>query len=220
MTPSNATIDKVTVRTDNSGVDLDLTLHPSGKKTNARLGFAYEGSGFGLFVLPEIGDEVVVIFTNDDINSGIVVARMPNKFDYVPAGVGHDKILLVGKPGHNLDITINGNVSMVVTGDTSIDTTGNVDVQSGGDSTVTAGGNATVEAAANASVKAGAAADVTAPAVTLGNGAGGEQAMATAAFYNWVLTHTHSGTEPGPGNSGAPTTPPPADSLTSTTKAN
>lgn len=220
MTPSNATIDKVTVRSDSSGVDLDLTLHPSGKKTNARLGFAYEGSGFGLFVLPEIGDEVVVIFTNDDINSGIVVARMPNKFDSIPAGVGHDKILLVGKPGHNLDVTINGNVSMVVTGNTSINTTGNVDVESGGNSTVKAGGNAKVDAAANASVKAGAAADVTAPAVTLGNGAGGEQEMATAAFYNWVITHTHSGVQSGLDNSGAPATPPPANSLTSTTKAN
>ncbi len=212
MTPSNATIDKVTVRSDSSGVDLDLTLHPSGKKTNARLGFAYEGSGFGLFVLPEIGDEVVVIFTNNDINSGIVVARMPNKFDSIPAGVGHDKILLVGKPGHNLDITINGNVSMKVTGNTNIDTSGNVEVKSGGTAKVDATGNATVQSAASA--------NVTAPAVTLGNGAGGEQEMATAAFYNWVITHTHSGVQSGLDTSGAPATPPPANSLTSTTKAN
>ncbi len=212
MTPSNATIDKITVRSDSSGVDLDLTLHPSGKKTNARLGFAYEGSGFGLFVLPEIGDEVVVIFANDDINSGIVVARMPNKFDSIPAGVGHDKILLVGKPGHNLDVTINGNVSMKVTGNTNIDTSGNVEVKSGGTAKVDATGNATVQSAASA--------NVTAPAVTLGNGAGGEQEMATAAFYNWVITHTHSGVQSGLDTSGAPATPPPANSLTSTTKAN
>lgn len=212
MTPSNATIDKVTVRSDSSGVDLDLTLHPSGKKTNARLGFAYEGSGFGLFVLPEIGDEVVVIFTNNDINSGIVVARMPNKFDSIPAGVGHDKILLVGKPGHNLDVTINGNVSMKVTGNTNIDTSGNVEVKSGGTAKVDATGNATVLSAASA--------NVTAPAVTLGNGAGGEQEMATAAFYNWVITHTHNGVSSGLDTSGAPATPPPANSLTSTTKAN
>lgn len=213
MEPSYATIDKVTVRDDGSGVDLNVTLQPSGQKTNARLGFAYEGAGFGLFVLPEVADEVLVVFTGGDINAGVVVARMPNKIDNLPAGVGSDKILLVGKSGHNLDVTINGNASFKVTGDTSINTTGKVDVTSGGNATIKASGNATVEATGTADVKAGGAATITSPssiglsAPNVSGGNGSSKALSTIDIMAIFNNHVHNGVEAGGSNSGAPTTP-------------
>lgn len=204
MEPSYATIDKVTVRSDSSGVDLEVTLHPVGQKTNVRLGFAYEGAGFGLFVLPEVGDEVVCVFPGGDINSGVAIARMPNKLDSIPSGVGHDKILLVGKDGHDLDVTINGDVTMNVTGSAD----------------VIAEGAATLKSSSGAVKTEGATiGTVKAPSVVLGAGGGSEKTLATSDLIAWLEDHIHQGVTPGAGNSGTPTAAPGVSCLTTATKA-
>lgn len=164
LVASYATIDKVNVRPDKSGVDLDLTLQPTNKKSNARLGFAYEGTGFGLFVLPEVGDEVFVVFPGGDINAGCVVSRMTNTIDSIPAGVDHTRILLVGKGGHKLDATINANAEINITGDCEITV--------GGTANITADGNCKVESTAGTTeVKSASKVSVTAPEIECGTGA-------------------------------------------------
>ncbi len=109
---SYALIDEVIIEEDKSGVDLNLTLQPSGKKASARLGWDYVGNGFGLFVLPEIGDEVLVIFADGDITQGVVVKRLSNRIDQVPEGISAEKILIVTKQEHDVEVTVAGSVTL------------------------------------------------------------------------------------------------------------
>jgi len=109
---SYALITKVTVADDKSGVELDLTLQPSGKNGTARLGWEYIGNGFGLFILPEIDDEVLVVFADGDVTQGVVVKRLSNRVDQVPDGISATKVLIVAKPDHDVDITVAGKVTV------------------------------------------------------------------------------------------------------------
>lgn len=109
---SYALVEKVIVAEDKSGVDLEIALQPSGKKATARLGWDYIGNGFGLFVLPEVGDEVLTIFADGDISQGVVVKRLSNRVDKVPDGIAATKVLIVTKGDHDVDITVDGTVTL------------------------------------------------------------------------------------------------------------
>lgn len=106
-----------------------VELQPTGENPLVRAGWDYEGNGFGLYVLPEIDDEVLCIFPNNDINRGVCIKRLNNGIDKVPAGVVSNKIILIAKEGYSIDATIKGgNITVGVQGNVNLTASGTVNV--------------------------------------------------------------------------------------------
>jgi len=88
-----------------------------------RMGYGYAGKGFGVYILPEPGIEVLCIFPGADLNQGIAVCRLNNGVDTIPEGITQENVLIIVNQDHNVNINIKGDVLLHVEGRVNIEAT-------------------------------------------------------------------------------------------------
>ncbi|GMB00929.1 phage baseplate assembly protein V [Pelosinus sp. IPA-1] len=84
-----------------------------------RVGSQYVGAGWGLYALPHVGDEVLVIFPNGDLNNGIVACRLYSE-ECDPAPQEGDSLTLVHESGSILRFDKAGNVTLEAKGNLTL----------------------------------------------------------------------------------------------------
>jgi len=89
-----------------------VTLQPDDALTGwIPLSSAWIGNGWGLFAPPNIGDTVDVLYTNGDINSGVVATRTFNQNNQ-PLPVPSGEFWLVHKLLQSLKMTNDGKIAI------------------------------------------------------------------------------------------------------------
>lgn len=166
------------------------------------------GNGWGFAVGPQIGDQVLVVYENGDISSGVIVARIFSVGQPAPA-IPSGEIWALHSTG--------AFIKMVTSGDIAVNAARNLNVTVAGNMTSTVGGNANVTATGSATIKA-ASAVVQAAAIKLQNAGSALQNLLNSLFAQWAATHIHSNGNGG-ANTGTPVTPPPASGQTSIVQA-
>lgn len=149
------------------------------------------GSGWGVAVGPNIGDQVLVEFPEGDVESGVVTARIFSVAQPaipVPAG----EIWMVHEAGSSLKFLSDGEVKLSTAGNLTANVTGNASITSTGNATVTA------------------------PSISLGAMGQSLLALVTSAFESLFNGHTHPDAQGG--NTGAPNQQMGAGHLTTTVK--
>lgn len=133
---SIALIEEIIIEKDE--VLLKVCLQPTGEKPMVRMSWSFCGNGFGLYILPEVGDEIVCVFPNGDLNRGICISRLTNGVDKIPSDVIAEQILLITKSGYNIKITIqDGDVNLIINGDVTASIQGNVNLDIAGNTIIT-----------------------------------------------------------------------------------
>lgn len=84
-----------------------------------RVGSQYVGVGWGLHILPHIGNEVLVNFPNGDLNNGIVVCKLFSE-ECDPAPQEGDNLTLVHESGSVLRFDRAGNVTLEAKGNLTL----------------------------------------------------------------------------------------------------
>jgi uncharacterized Zn-binding protein involved in type VI secretion len=182
---SLALVKKIIVESDE--VLLEVELVPTGETPLVRMSWDYEGKGFGLYVLPEVDDEIFCLFPNGDLNSGICIKRLNNGIDTIPNGVGPNKILLVTKSGHNIEIIIpEGNINLTMTGTANVNITGNVNLSITGD--------VSADITGNLNISSGGPATIDAPSITLAGGGSAVARQGDPVEVSCPLHGSHTGT--------------------------
>jgi len=126
-------------------------------------------SFYGLVGAPNIDDQVIVVFQEGSLNSGIVVGKIYSGED-VPPSVPAGEWWIVHPSGSFIKIKNDGDVDIAASGNININ-------------------------CQNASVNASASAVISSPAINLSNG-GSLQSLVNAAFENLYNNHTHGGGAP------------------------
>lgn len=134
---SLAIVQSVVVDTD--GAFCDVLLVPSNRLHTARLGAAYAGSGWGLFLPPLVDDEVVVLAPDGDPSAGLViVSRLWSQVDAPPteAQANPEDAVLVVQPDKSLRLSVSGGGKVYIGGsdgtkavahvDSGVDATGTI----------------------------------------------------------------------------------------------
>jgi phage baseplate assembly protein gpV len=114
---SLALVQSVVVDTD--GAFCDVLLVPSNRLHTARLGAAYAGSGWGLFLPPLVDDEVVVLAPDGDPSAGLViVSRLWSQVDAPPteAQANPEDAVLVVQPDKSLRLSVSGGGKVYIGG--------------------------------------------------------------------------------------------------------
>lgn len=118
---------------DNDEVLYKVELQPTLETPLVRASWDYVGNGFGMYVLPEIEDEILCLFPNGDMNRGICIKRLNNGIDKIPSGIVSNKIILIAKEGYSVDATIKGgNVNITVEGNINVEASGIVNIKAEG----------------------------------------------------------------------------------------
>lgn len=172
---SYATVSTVTKRADNAGLDIKVTLHPFGYVAVVRMGWEYAGNGFGLIIYPNTDDEVLVAFPAGILNQGVIIKRLSNLSELLPAAAADDRVLLIIEDGKHLDINLSGSggVRLDIADDGNLDVTleqGDINIEAtqgditieapAGSATFQANGTVRVEAGGNVEIVAGGNVDV------------------------------------------------------------
>ena len=90
-----------------------VMLEPSGIETGwLQIGTSYAGSGFGLWALPSIGTEVLVVFEHGSLNAGKIVLSNWNDTDAPPSGLQPGQVVLIHSTGSLLKFDTDGSVSL------------------------------------------------------------------------------------------------------------
>lgn len=114
--------DPVVVTTANEqDVVVDVILLPSGTVETARVGAAYAGNGFGLYMPLKQDDEVLVAAPSGDPDEGmVVIQRLWSPADLPPQAVVDNPtdVTLVVEPGKNLRLNVQGAGNVYMTVDT------------------------------------------------------------------------------------------------------
>jgi len=151
----------------------------------------------GLLLLPKVGDQVLVVFVNDDINAPVVVGSVYDEQVQPPVGKAEELVYLPTDPDdsavrrlhielangcaltlHDDHLTLKmGGTELTVNqdGDVQLKSAGKVEIKADADISIDAGGNLTLQAQGSVKVSAGstldlagtAAAKLKAPAITL-----------------------------------------------------
>lgn len=124
-----ALVNTITINEDE--VILNVTLQPSGESPNVRMSFDYVGNGWGMYTLPEIGDEVLCVFPSGDLNRGICIKRLNNGVDRIPNGISQDNILLITKENISVNVIIKGTLNLKVTGHVEVEAS-TINIRTGG----------------------------------------------------------------------------------------
>ena len=168
-----------------------VLIQPEGVESNwMPLGSIGVGNGWGVVVGPQLGDQVMVAFPEGDFSGGVVVARLYSS-ENPPPVVASGEIAIQHSSGSILRFNADGSVSL--------NTPGNLNV-SAAEMNIVAPVNITGNVAITGSTAVTGAitstTSVTAPVISgttnvfMGSKSG--------------IAHTHSGVQPGIGNSGAP----------------
>jgi phage baseplate assembly protein V len=179
----------------------------------------YAGNGYGMFFVPEKGDEVVVAFAHGDMRLPIILGGVYNGLDKPPSHRdattdekmirtkgGHQILLNDSKDNQQIKITTNGghaidlndkeqSVSVTSSGGQSI----TLDDQAGAVTVKTSGGQSiSLDPSGGVTISSGSAVTVTldAKSVNLGQMASSSLILGEA-FLEFFNTHTHNCTAPG-----------------------
>ena len=107
----------VEMREGQQDVLVDVTLLPSGDEETARVGAAYAGNGFGLYMPLHKDDEVLVLAPSGDPDQGLVIAqRLWSPADPPPQEVADnpEDVTLVVEEGKNLRLNVKGTGNVVI----------------------------------------------------------------------------------------------------------
>lgn len=156
----------------------------------------WAGSGWGMFLPPNIGDIIEVHYQDGSLQNAYAALRCFN-FNELPDSVQSGEFWLIHQTGSFIKLTNDGNL------------------------TVSSGVNITIEATANVNITGSAEVNITAPVVNVDSaevnlGSGSLSALLTGAAAAAFDTHTHTGSFVG--NTSTPSTSMSSD-LTTNTKA-
>jgi phage baseplate assembly protein gpV len=164
------------------------------------LGAVGVGNGFGVLTAPNIGDMVMIAFTDGSNAAPKVVGRFFSNVN-VPPAVPAGETWIVHKSGSSLKFKTSGAVELVTASDLN----------------ATVGGALNANVTGAASVTSSASAAITAPTITLGSSGQTLLQFVTSAFMALFNGHTHTSAA-----SGSPTSTPnqtmSASHMTSTVK--
>jgi len=107
----------VEMRNGQQDVLVDVTLLPSGDQETARVGAAYAGNGFGLYMPLHADDEVLVLAPSGDPDQGLVISqRLWSPADPPPQAVADnpEDVTLVVESGKNLRLNVQGAGNVVI----------------------------------------------------------------------------------------------------------
>jgi len=110
----------------------------------ARVAVPFAGSNYGAFLLPGVGEEVVVVFSGGDVRYPIVVGALWTGANDLPEELSGDKVdrwTLTGKDGTRIAIVEEGTSEAKVEIETPNGAKATLTDQSGGEITLTVGGN-------------------------------------------------------------------------------
>jgi hypothetical protein len=96
---------------DEEGLFANVTLMPSRQELTARVGCAYAGPSFGLYVPIEVDDEVIVECPSGDPSNGLVITgRLHSMSDKLPQEAQNHPtdLVLVVKKGSSLRVMVSG----------------------------------------------------------------------------------------------------------------
>ncbi|WP_033327247.1 phage baseplate assembly protein V [Streptomyces yerevanensis] len=165
-----------------------------------RVAQPYAGNGYGVSLVPEEGDEVLVAFDQGDLRFPIVIGCLYNGIDKPPThrSRNKDEKLLRTKHGHELVLDDSpGNEAVRLTSSaghriTLDDANKSVVVRtaSNGTVTVTADGSVEISAGSGSVTISGPSVTLETPKVNLGSNAS-QPVLAGTAFATWALSHTH-----------------------------
>jgi uncharacterized protein involved in type VI secretion and phage assembly len=131
----------------------------------ARVAVPFAGAGSGAFLLPDVGDEVLISFVQGDSRLPIVVGGLWNGAAQAPEQLGGDRTdrwSLVGKAGSRIAIveaapgnaTISFETANGVTGTLTDSGGGQIELKAAGNTITIDSGGVSVQAAAQVSVQA------------------------------------------------------------------
>lgn len=142
----------------------------------ARVAVPFAGANRGAFFIPEVGDEVLVVFVNGDARAPIVVGSLWNGADTPPETLSGrvDRWTITGKAGTRIAIVEESDATATIKCETPAGVTLTLTDEGGGTVEVVCAGNTvtidsagvSVQAAAKVSVQA-ATVDVSAATVTV-----------------------------------------------------
>ena len=90
-----------------------VMLQPLGVETGwLPIGTLYVGAGFGLWALPDIDTEVLVVFEQGNLNVGKIILSNWNDTDAPPSGLQPGQLVLTHKTGSLLKFDTDGSVSL------------------------------------------------------------------------------------------------------------
>lgn len=107
----------IEMRNGQQDVLVDVTLLPSGDQETARVGAAYAGNGFGLYMPLHEDDEVLVLAPSGDPDQGLVIAqRLWSPADPPPQEVAThpEDVTLVVEAEKNLRLNVKGAGNVVI----------------------------------------------------------------------------------------------------------
>lgn len=160
--------------------NVKVTIEPGTESNWMPLGGIGVGSGWGVAVGPQIGDQVMVVFEHGDVNSGVVTARIHSV--QAPAmAVPSGETWIVHQSTTSIKLVTNG--------DLDITTAGNLNA--------TVAGNMSANVTGNASIASAAMAAITAPVIQLGATGQSLLKLVTSAMVSFFNAHTHTSTTPG-----------------------
>ena len=178
--------------------------------------------------LPDIGQDVVVIFMPNGLESGFVLGgfyntnQRPNQTtpDIYQHSFKDGTFLQYDRSAHVLTADVKGDIVVKATGNADINVTGNVTEAVGGSLTATVTGNVTVASSATVTIKASSAITLNAPTVNIqgtlntsaqGGGAGSANITGTMKATGDITAgnislqnHVHGGVQAGSSNTSAP----------------
>jgi phage baseplate assembly protein gpV len=141
------------------------------------LGAVGVGNGFGVLTAPNIGDMVMVSFSDGSNAAPKIVGRFFSNVN-VPPAVPAGETWIVHKAGSSLKFGNDGTVKLVTASDLS----------------ATVGGSMSANVTGAASVTSASSASITAPAITLGASGQSLLQFVTSAFMSLFNGHTHNET--------------------------
>lgn len=147
----------------------------------ARVAVPFAGTNRGAFLIPDVGDEVLVSFVNGDPRFPIVIGGLWNGSDQPPEqlpGASVDRWTLVGKAGTRIAIveesaataTISFTTPGGVSGTLTDEAGGKIEFQAAGTTITVDSSGVTVDTPTTVTVQAGAQVDVTAGMVNVSSG--------------------------------------------------
>ncbi len=176
----------------------------------------YAGPGYGMFFVPEVGDEVVVAFGHGDMRLPIIMGGVYNGQDKPPTHrdastdlkliqtkAGHQllfndsadshQVKITTKGGHEVDLNDqNQSITIKSTGGQTI----SLDDQDGSITISTSGGQSVTLSASGATISATSVTIAGTASINLGQAAGSSLILGEP-FLTYFNLHTHNCTAPG-----------------------
>lgn len=220
--PSNPnTVLSVLPAADLSETLVSCRLVPTGQYIYAKLGFPWVGSDYCQMKYPKVGEQVIVVFLHGDINSAVIISRLPSLLEPIPVDLTLDNFVQKDEHGNQIVWDATGTFftdafDNTVTTDSSgvlfIDAQGNsittnatgvsVEDTFGNIIELTATGVKVTDFSGNEIETSASGISITAPTINIT----GNVVVTGEVTANGIplSTHVHTGVTSGPANTGTP----------------